>query len=164
MLSIANNCLQSIQKQKAFRWKRWTLSSANVSNLLVHVHSVATSPNNNRGPTEPFRDHLPLRSSVEMSPISNERVYPPKSHDAAGGGYSRGSRDNWLSRVMGGGSGSGGKATSKYRPLSSGEGDDEELRRLKAHEDGDGDEDEGPEGFEVVEAQRSGSGSGSRGS
>lgn len=114
--------------------------------------------------TEPFRDHLPLRSSVEMSPISNERVYPPKPHNTIGDVRDKSGKRNWLSRMLGNGSGSGNREASKYRPLS-GEGDEEELRQLKVEdgdEDGDGDGDEGSEEFEVLDKRKVGSGSNSR--
>ncbi|KAF9447011.1 hypothetical protein P691DRAFT_732189 [Macrolepiota fuliginosa MF-IS2] len=112
---------------------------------------------------EPFGDHLPLRTSAPMSPTSDGRVYPPKSQVAAKDLHNRSGQGNWLVRVLGNGKGSGSKEGLSYRPLSRGDGDEEELRQLKTHDDGEGDEDEGSEGFEVVEAQRFGSSSGSGG-
>ncbi|KXN82037.1 Sugar transporter STL1 [Leucoagaricus sp. SymC.cos] len=114
---------------------------------------------------QPFRDHMPLRASGEMSPISNTRVYPPQSARNVTGNVNNriGGDGGWFSRILGGrrGRGNGIKESSRYRPLSRGDGDEEELHRLRSDVDHDvNDENEvegGSEEFEVVDAQQPGS-------
>ncbi|KAJ3568361.1 hypothetical protein NP233_g5761 [Leucocoprinus birnbaumii] len=110
---------------------------------------------------QPFREHLPLRSSLEMSPTSNLRVYPPQSRDATNTNRTGEGGGSWFSRLLGGKNGSGNVGSSRYRPLSRGDGDEEELHRLRDHDENLGGEEveEGSEEFEVVDhAQRPGSG------
>lgn len=80
--------------------------------------------------TEPFREHLPLGSSLELTSRS---AYPPQSHALSG----RTNRSGWLSRVMG-----RTREGSRYKPLLKGEDEEEELQRLErdAHVIGDDEE------------------------
>ena len=118
---------------------------------------------------EPFREHLPLGSSLEMSPVLAQCVYPPRPHTSSGRiGTNRSGEENssWLSQMMGrksrSKSGKNGEGSS-YKLLSRGEdGDEDEIHRFRTDVDthviGDNEDTEGSEELEVVHARRSNSG------
>ncbi|KAL9711428.1 hypothetical protein Ac2012v2_005973 [Leucoagaricus gongylophorus] len=118
---------------------------------------------------EPFREHLPLGSSLEMSPVLAQCVYPPRPHTSSGRiGTNRSGEENssWLSQMMGrksrSKSGKNGEGSS-YKLLSRGEdGDEDEMHRFRTDVDthviGDNEDTEGSEELEVVHARRSNSG------
>lgn len=87
--------------------------------------------------TEPFREHLPLGSSLEPT---SRCAYPPQSHTLSGR-RNRSGGSGWFSRVMG-----RPREGSRYKPLLRGEDEEEELRRLErdvdAHVIGDDEEEE----------------------
>ncbi|EKM79711.1 hypothetical protein AGABI1DRAFT_121016 [Agaricus bisporus var. burnettii JB137-S8] len=98
---------------------------------------------------QPFRDHIPLRASMETSPTSDERRYPPKPLVLPN------RKRGWFSRLLRRAP-SHGRETPEYRTLSGVADDEEELRRFKV----DDDDEEEPEEYEMVRGQKHYGGSG----
>ncbi|KAF7776562.1 hypothetical protein Agabi119p4_4955 [Agaricus bisporus var. burnettii] len=98
---------------------------------------------------QPFRDHIPLRVSMETSPTSDERRYPPKPLVLPN------RKRGWFSRLLRRPP-SHGRETPEYRTLSGVADDEEELRQFKVEDD----DEEEPEEYEMVGGQKHYGGSG----
>lgn len=94
--------------------------------------------------TGPFQDHVPLRTSLEASPISDHQLHSSKSLIIPN------RKRGWFSKLLRRHP-SQGRETPEYRTLSGVAADEEELRQFKVDDE---DEEEQSEEYEMLGGQK----------